>query len=372
MRPCASAWKHSGTPCPADPAQRNTSHVDSLSQFALGAAVGVAALGRRAPLWKAALVGGICGTLPDLDALIDHGDPIRNMTFHRAESHSLLYLTALSPLVARIAAGRSRDHFGRWWLAVFLALVTHPLLDLMTIYGTQLLQPFTDHPYAIGSVFIIDPLVTLPLLGGLIVAGLMRSARRYRANVIGLALATVYLGWSVAAQALVTRQVERELAVQGIAVERLLVTATPFNTLLWRIVAMEPGGAAYHEGFHSLLDAPGPIRFDRFTSDRALFDALRGNYGLERMAWFSHGFFRVALRDGLVTIADLRMGQEPGYTFEFAVARGTPNPGFREIAYETVGSRGDAAALLEWLWPRIAGSGESPPRAAPPPLTLAP
>lgn len=346
--------------------------MDSLSQFALGAAVGVAVVGRRAPVWKAALAGGICGTLPDLDALIDHGDPIRNMTFHRAESHSLLYLTALSPLLARLFAGRQRDHFGRWWLAVFLALVTHPLLDLMTIYGTQLLQPFTDHPYAIGSVFIIDPLVTLPLLVGLSFTGLTRGAGRYRGNAVGLALTTLYLGWSMVAQATVTRQVERELAAQGIAVERLLVTATPFNTLLWRIVAMEPGGAVYHEGFHSLLDAPGSIRFDRFTSDRRLFDALRGNYGLERMAWFSHGFFRMSLRDGLVTIADLRMGQEPGYTFEFAVARGTPNPGFREIAYATVGSRGDTGALLAWLWPRIAGSGQPPPRVTRPPITLAP
>ena len=346
--------------------------MDSLSQIALGAAIGVATLGRRAPVWKAALWGGLCGTLPDLDALIDHGDPIRNMTFHRAESHSLLYLSALSPLLAALAAGQQRDQFRRWWLAVLLALLTHPLLDLMTIYGTQLLQPFTDHPYAIGSVFIIDPLVTLPLLGGLLVTGILRGAHRHRANAIGLLLACTYLVWSMAAQTIVTRHVERQLAVQGIAFERLLVTATPFNTVLWRALAMEPGGAVYHEGFHSLLDAPGPMRFDRFTSDRSLFEALRGNYGLERIAWFSHGFFRVALRDGLVTIADLRMGQEPGYTFEFAVARGTANPGFREIPYTTVGSRGDAGVLLAWLWPRIAGSREPPPRATPPAITLLP
>ena len=72
---------------------------------------------------------------------------------------------------------------------------------------------------------------------------------------------------------------------------------------------MEPGGRVYHEGFHSLLDAPGLIRFDRFASYRGLYEQLRGNWGLERIAWFSHGFFRVARRDDLVTIADIRMGQ---------------------------------------------------------------
>ena len=81
--------------------------MDSLSQVALGAAVGVAAMGRRTAPWKAALWGGICGTLPDLDALIDYGDPVRNMTFHRAESHSLLYLTLLAPAIAWIACWRT-------------------------------------------------------------------------------------------------------------------------------------------------------------------------------------------------------------------------------------------------------------------------
>ncbi len=74
--------------------------MDSISQYVLGAGIGVATLGRRTPVWKAALWGGIAGTIPDLDALIDHGDPIRNMTFHRTESHSLFYLTLFSPLLA--------------------------------------------------------------------------------------------------------------------------------------------------------------------------------------------------------------------------------------------------------------------------------
>ena len=62
--------------------------MDSLSQIALGSAVGVAVMGRRTAVWKAALWGAIGGTLPDLDAFIDHGDAILNMTRHRAESHA--------------------------------------------------------------------------------------------------------------------------------------------------------------------------------------------------------------------------------------------------------------------------------------------
>ncbi|XOT98672.1 metal-dependent hydrolase, partial [Alcaligenes pakistanensis] len=43
-------------------------------------------------------------------------------------------------------------------------LITHPLLDAFTSYGTQLLWPLAATPATWSSIFIIDPLYTLPLL----------------------------------------------------------------------------------------------------------------------------------------------------------------------------------------------------------------
>jgi len=57
-------------------------------------------MSRRTPPWKAALWGGICCNLPDLDVFISHGDPIRDVTYHRGATHSLFYLTLISPLLA--------------------------------------------------------------------------------------------------------------------------------------------------------------------------------------------------------------------------------------------------------------------------------
>ena len=93
--------------------------MDSLTQIALGSAVGVAVMGRRTAVWKAALWGAIGGTLPDLDAFIDHGDPILNMTRHRAESHALFFLTLFCAVagLGRGAAGMVRwlcSNAGRW------------------------------------------------------------------------------------------------------------------------------------------------------------------------------------------------------------------------------------------------------------------
>ncbi len=134
--------------------------MDSLSQFVLGASVAVAAVGSRTATWKAALWGGVAGTLPDLDVLIDHGDALSNMVLRRAESHSLVWLTLASPVLGALPARLHGGRFRVWWLAMWLALVTHPLLDAMTVYGTQLLLPFTAYPFGVGSIFIIDPLYT--------------------------------------------------------------------------------------------------------------------------------------------------------------------------------------------------------------------
>ena len=92
--------------------------MDSLSQAALGAAVGLAIMGRRTSPWKAAAVGAVAGTLPDLDAFYDHGDPIKNMTLHRANSHALFWQTLASLPLAVVAARLLREinHLTRWWL----------------------------------------------------------------------------------------------------------------------------------------------------------------------------------------------------------------------------------------------------------------
>ena len=108
-------------------------------------------------------------------ALIDPGDEadrVLDMVLHRAESHSLLYLTLLAGPLGWLAAWATSTPRlrGRWMLALFAALFTHPLLDLMTVYGTQVLQPFTDEAYGVGSLFIIDPLFLLPWLLAFVVA----------------------------------------------------------------------------------------------------------------------------------------------------------------------------------------------------------
>jgi inner membrane protein len=335
--------------------------MDSLTQIALGSAVGVAVMGRRTAVWKSALWGAVGGTLPDLDAFINHGNAVLNMTLHRAESHALFWLTLVAPL---FAAAVSRIHgeaalFKRWWLALWLVLITHPLLDAMTVYGTQLLLPFTDYPYGVGSVFIIDPLYTVPLIVGLVAALWLKSARGLRWNAAGLVLSSLYLVWSVVAQQQATQVARASLQAEGIAAEALLVTPAPFNTLLWRMVAMTP--THYLEGHYSLFDASPRITWTAHERGAALVTQHAQDPYVSRIAAFSHGFYRVSESSGRLFVTDLRMGQEPTYTFNFDLGTAESRAG---PAYVPVlkSARPDIATALPLLWLRMWGEAPPPPR----------
>jgi len=73
--------------------------MDSISRIALGASIGEATLGQRLGR-KAMLIGGMLGTLPDLDVLVRYSDAVASYTYHRSWSHSLLLLSLVSPLIA--------------------------------------------------------------------------------------------------------------------------------------------------------------------------------------------------------------------------------------------------------------------------------
>ena len=337
--------------------------MDSVTQILLGASVGVAVMGRRTALWKSALWGGVAGLLPDLDVLLDHGDPVLNMIRHRAETHALLLLTLfafpMAWMVSRVHAQPQR--YARWWWALMLALVTHPLLDLMTIYGTQVFQPFSDEAYGLGSIFIIDPLYSLPLLVGVVAALRVKTVgRALRINGWALAFSTAYLAWSALGQAWVTQHARQSLQAQGLPSQQILVTPAPFNTVLWRVVALD--GERFHEGFYSFLDGARAVRFVAHARGAALAAHNEKHPQIQRLARFTDGFFKIEGNNGRLVVTDLRMGQEPAYVFSFDI--GTPlQEGQKHGPAEQQSRRMDVGAGLTWLWQRMWGRDVPPPGA---------
>lgn len=334
--------------------------MDSITQITLGSAVGVAVMGRRTKVWKAALWGAAAGTTPDLDTFVRYANDILNMTRHRAESHAIYYLTCLSPVVALAASWVHREWhlYLRWAVCFWLVFMTHVGIDYLTIYGTQLLQPFSDHPFGLGSIFIIDPAYTLPLLIGLMATLLSRSTHRTRWNKIGLAISTLYLAWGVHAQQLVTKQVKQDLPNDHI--DHLMVSAGPLNSILWRVVAVSP--THYYEAWVSLLDKEKRVHWNRHDRGAKLIAQHATNPSAASIASFSHGIYRMRETPSGIYITDLRMGAEPSYFFDFNLgkpdATGHLNPHFAAVKE---GGRPDIKVALLWVWKRMWDQQTPPP-----------
>lgn len=339
--------------------------MDSVTQIALGAAVGEKVLGKKvgnkAPLWGAAV-----GILPDLDVLgaafLSETD---QLGLHRWVSHSLIFAVVGGLGLGWALSKLHRDVSGREWAALaFWALLTHALLDCFTRYGTQLFSPFSNYPVAISSIFVIDPLYTLPLACGLIAALCQRRRHwRRRLNALGLGVSTAYLLTTAAICLHVRSTFAHALAAQDIAYERLYVAPTPFNAVLWSGLA----GADDHlwAGLYSLLDDDSSaIRFRRIERNTHLIAPRRADPPVQRLFWFSRGYYQVERRADALYFHDLRFGRSDfyldstgAYLFSFRLL---PDPSHPErIADIERTDRPFDSQLtdqaLERLWARLLG-----------------
>ncbi len=326
--------------------------MDSVTQIVLGATVAQSvapkSLGRKAALWGAAL-----GTFPDLDVLIPMGNAVADFTYHRSFSHSLWLLTLITPLFMLLI---TRTHQlpvtqrKAVMLMVWLTLITHPLLDSFTTYGTQLFWPLTEWPVSISSIFIIDPGYTLPLLVCLVI-GLTKisSSSRRRWLATGLSVSCLYLLASVGIKHYVEAQFNLAAKHQGLDEYRIFTTPTPFNVLLWRgVLRVEDG---YYETYHSLFDAKPSHEMTFFPSADAQLQPMKDDWSVQRLVWFTNGFYKVEQRASALNITDLRMGFEPQYAFVFNVAQ--CNSEFcQPVQPELLESERDYSAIRK-IWERI-------------------
>ena len=300
---------------------------------------------------KALLAGAMLGTLPDLDVFIDYGDVVRNFTFHRGFSHSLFVLPGAAILIwlaLRRWWAPVRAAPLRWLAGIFLALVTHPLLDAHTAYGTQLFWPLAVTPTSWSTLFIIDPLYTLPLLVGVVAvaAWALRPAAR-TVLVTCLALSTAYIGWTWVGKTIVERDARLALARAGLEYRAMFSVPTPLNSLLWRVVVLTDEG--YAEGYDSLLLDEGGMTFTAHPSDTAALVEAGDIWAVQRLRWFADDFVKADVIDDRLVITDLRMGQEPRYVFRHVVAE-RRNPRWEEIVPErlmVMFDRGDLASVFE-------------------------
>ncbi|WP_070967703.1 metal-dependent hydrolase [Vibrio sonorensis] len=327
--------------------------MDSITQAALGATVAGAIAGKQCN-GKVLLAGAALGTLPDLDVVLDYGDAVSNTIKHRGFSHSLLVLPPFAFLISWLYCRVKPDHF--WTLArVFFltvsVLITHTLLDAMTTYGTQLLWPFVGY-FEFRNIFIIDPLYTLPLLIaiGVAIFSKKRGGRWCQSVVL---ISTLYLVWGFAAQQVISHRVEENLTAQNIPNRQVLITPTPFNTLLWRVVVV--GDGQYWEGLASVLD--GDKRIDFVSRPLGAWPLNETPATLQGLRLFSHDFLTVREEADSLIVSDLRMGMANYLSFEFVFAQRNEKGEWEllEATERHARDQGIGGGTFEAIWQRLKG-----------------
>lgn len=329
--------------------------MDSLTQIVLGAAVGEATLGKKVGN-KALLWGAVAGTIPDLDVLTKHFvDQITANELHRGVSHSLLFCLFFAPIFAWLVRKQARaflsvflalalsaPFFGStavflqvgiafffiamiyltwtkqpgdreasqwdWTKLFFWTLVTHPLLDAHTTWGTQFFWPF-EYKVAYKNIFVVDPLYTVPFLIFTIMVLFQRrgSAKRRRYNNLGLAISSAYMVLTIAFKGIAFYKIDESLDHQHIAYTEMDTRPTIFNSILWG--ATVESDSAYYMGYYSLLDKDNDIPFGRFPKNYHLLGKMADEELVHRLIKLSQGWYTVEEADGNIFFNDLRFGQ---------------------------------------------------------------
>jgi inner membrane protein len=334
--------------------------MDSLTQIVLGAAVAEKLLGKKLGN-RALLYGAIAGTIPDLDVYVGKlFDPITAIEIHRGFSHSILFFVLLSPLLgwltSKIEKKRSIGFKQATWFW-FLGLLTHALLDAFTTWGTQLFYPF-DIRLSAHSIFVIDPLYTVPFLFCLIMV--MRYKRtnpkREKWNRLGLILSTSYLMLTVLVQQAVRLKFEDALQRENIAYVRKIVKPSPFNIILWNTVVETETG--YFIGDYSFFDSQ-PITFDFYPKQEELIAEIESAKVIRQLQWISEGWWLITASERKLFLNDIRFGllstdrKKPEFSFSYELINQDDSVRAVEVTNK---SKGRAKQLLGDLWKRMKGN----------------
>lgn len=332
--------------------------MDSLTQIVLGAAVGEAVLGRKVGN-KAMLYGAIAGTIPDLDVLASHfTDTVTALSIHRGFTHSIIFSILFAVIFGWIISRfESYKSFKGWFSLFFWAFVTHPILDAHTTWGTQLFWPF-DIRLAFKTIFVIDPLYTLPFLIFLILA--MRQKRHTKKrrlnNNLGLLISTFYLVITFFLKWLAFTKFESALKEQNINYLKIDTRPSPLNTILWS--ANIETNDAYLLGNYSFFDTK-PIRFETYPKRHELLGDLKTNKDVLRMIKTCEGWYTINKVNEDYYFNDLRFGlmslepKSENFVFKYKIiVNDNDQVQFEEVQKD----RRDGKKLLTDLWKRLKGN----------------
>lgn len=285
--------------------------MDSLTQIVLGASVAEATLGKKIGN-KAIVLGAIAGTIPDLDIVSRFFvDDLTASVMHRGFSHSLLFPLVAAPILAwvlkKIYSSYTDVSFNDWFKMFFLAIITHPLLDAQTTWGTQLFWPF-EWRVAIENIFIIDPIYTLPFLTFLILTAFQDrlSKKRKLYNSLGLIISSAYLLLTLSFKGIAHYEIAKALEENNIEYKDINTRATYFNSILWSgQVELE---SSYIFTYFSLFDKSKPVFTKKFPKNHNMLQPFIDQKKIQQLIILSNGNYLMTKENNELIFWNLKLG----------------------------------------------------------------
>jgi inner membrane protein len=290
--------------------------MDSLTHLILGAAIGEAVLGRKIGR-KAMLWGALADTIPDFDVFAEPCyTEAQQLLVHRGITHSFFFITIASVLLGWLWSKwfkRSGVEMKSWTWLFFLGMLTHILLDSLTAYGTGWFEPFSSYRVSFNTIFVADPLYTLPFLICLLVALIARNGSpvRRKWNAAGLWISSLYLVFTIFNHNHVESVMKDSFARQNLKADEFTVTPTALNNFLWMAYTRDSSGA--HIGYYSIFDKSKDISYYHLQRKDRLLEPYLGDRSVQLLKQFSKDNYIITTQDSGIYFNDLRFGQIGGW-----------------------------------------------------------
>lgn len=200
--------------------------------------------------------------------------------------------------------------YKEWAWLFFYAIVTHPILDAFTTFGTRLFWPFSDVRVSLSNISIVDPIYTIPFLATVIACGFYSRTDRRRqiTNWVGIGVSCFYMMATMSTRKHVDKVMESSLSKQGIVPDKMISTPTIFNNILWFSIAQKDSN--YYCGYYSLFDKERKIDSIRvLPQNQYLVKEFMDQKELKILTWFSEQYYNLMdLGNGRLQYNDLRYG----------------------------------------------------------------
>lgn len=293
--------------------------MDSLTHIAIGACLGELIAGKQLGK-KAMLIGALANSLPDIDVVAAlWNSPSEQLLVHRGITHSILFSIVCSSLLAYLflkTSKKTNTTYTRWLLLIGSGLFLHIFMDAFTAYGTGWFEPFNHSRITFNTLYILDPIFSLPLLIGAVILVVIKPIhfqKRIKIAIIAISLSVVYLCVSLLIKLNVNTVIEQDLSSKNIAYESYMVTPTPMNTFLWYCIVRQKKD--FYIGYYSVFDQTDFVFWELYSKNDSLLGPLKYSTGVTELIQFSKNYYCMNSEKGELTFSDMRFGQIGGWAY---------------------------------------------------------